>query len=105
MGFSTNTLRAGVEKILGDLEMQRCRGHDAHGIDVPEQFAIVGVCRDPKFGGHRRSRLRGRIGDAHQVRIGQARIFLRVKPAQIADADHGGAHQGGASRRHLLRAR
>ena len=35
--------------------------------------------------------------------FGRAGVFLRVKSAQVADADHGRAHQGGASRRHLLR--
>jgi hypothetical protein len=37
--------------------------------------------------------------------VGQARIFLRMKSAQIADTNHRRAYQGGASRRHLLRAR
>ena len=34
---------------------------------------------------------------------GQATVLLRVESAEIPDADDGGAHQGGVSRRHLLR--
>ena len=32
-------------------------------------------------------------------------VLLCVKPAEIADADDGGAHYGGDTRRSLLRAR
>ena len=93
-GLFDQDIRAGVEKILGDLEVQRCRSHDADGIDMTEQFAIVGIGRNAQFGRHRRARLRRRIGDPDQVRVRQARVFLRMKPAQIADADHRRADQG-----------
>ncbi len=97
--------RTGIEKILGDLEVQRRRRHDAHGIDMAQQLAVIGIRGNTQFRRHRRARAGGWIGDPDQVGVRKARVFLRVKSAQIADTHHRRAYQGGASRRHLLRAR
>ncbi len=104
-GLLDEHVRAGLEKIARNGVMLGRRRDDAHGIDAAQKLAIIGVRRDLEFGSHGLPRLGRGIGDADQLRVRRLSIFLCVKSAEVADADHGSAHYRGDTRRSLLRAR
>ena len=86
-------VHAALEAILRDREVQRRRRGDADRIDLAEQLAVIGDRPAAGFGGHlRRAPPRRRSTTATSCDSGSDGVLLRVEPAEVPDADHGGAN-------------
>jgi hypothetical protein len=77
--------------------MKAGRRRNADCIDPPQQLVVVRESRNAELGPQPLARLGRGIGDADQFAVGEAGIFLCVKPAEVS-----GANDGAAQSRHAV---
>ena len=87
-GLFHEHVQVGEQAGAGHLVVQH-RGHDhAHRVHQGQQLPVIGERPGATFVRHLRRPLRVGISHAHQFHPGHFRVFLGMKPSQVADPDN-----------------
>ena len=88
-GFFQQHVNAGSQEFACDAEMVLGRGHDADGIDLAEEFPVIGVKSGTGFPRHLLRLFPVDVRHRHQPSFGKAGVLLRMEPAEISHTHHG----------------
>src|SRR5260370_5620648 len=84
-------VRTRFEAVTRDGKVRRGRRDHAHRVDAAEQLPVVAYGTSFELDGEPLTRFGAGIRDRDELAARRLRVFLCVKAAEVAHADHGGS--------------